>query len=137
MKEIDAKSVKFATYSDKIRYMIENDYYENIYDYTTSRCGQDLSADLQLRFRIRFLYGGPKFYRTTLCGPTTASIIWSIILTEQRSRRFIWEAGIRAYGDALTRCDDGAAAAAGYADVPECGQKPAGRDGVLFPARDG
>ncbi len=32
MKEIDAKSVKFATHTDKVRYMIENDYYENIYE---------------------------------------------------------------------------------------------------------
>ncbi|MFC5528276.1 class 1b ribonucleoside-diphosphate reductase subunit alpha [Cohnella yongneupensis] len=63
MKEIDAKSAKFATHTDQVRYMVDNDYYENIYDtYSESFVESVYKLTNGYKFEFASYMAASKFY---------------------------------------------------------------------------
>lgn len=63
MKEIDAKSMKFATHTEQVRYLIENDYYENVYNaYSEPFVEEIFKLTHGYRFEFASYMAASKFY---------------------------------------------------------------------------
>jgi len=63
MEEVRRKSFRFANTTDKVRYMIENDYYEDVYDkYTTEEVEEIYRLAHGYRFEFPSYMAASKFY---------------------------------------------------------------------------
>lgn len=138
LREVREKSMHFTSIEHKIRYMIDHDYYENIYEYYEPHVVEEI---YQLAYSYDFQFASymaaAKFYRDYALRTNDRSMY-----LEHYPDRAAITALYLGRGDARPRPrsnprDDGAAAAAGYADFPQCRPQQAGRDGVLFPPGDG
>ncbi|WP_159883664.1 class 1b ribonucleoside-diphosphate reductase subunit alpha [Paenibacillus puerhi] len=63
MEEVSAKSLSFESHGSKVRYMIDEDYYENVFDtYTTSEVEEIFRLTHQYGFEFRSYMAASKFY---------------------------------------------------------------------------
>lgn len=64
MAEVDEKSVKFASLHDKLNYLIENDFYDNVYDkYTYDQVKTIFDLTEAAKFEFQSYMAASKFYK--------------------------------------------------------------------------
>lgn len=63
MEEVERKSIRFASTAEKVRYMIDNDYYEDVYQYYTPEEVEEIYATTHsYRFEFPSYMAASKFY---------------------------------------------------------------------------